>query len=223
MRGESTGQQMMLMTLSASDFVPQDHPLRRIKALADRALADLDKQMDAMYSEVGRPSIPPERLLKACLLIALYTLRSERMLCEQLQYNFLFRWFLDMEHNEEVFDSSVFAKNKVRLLEHDMARAFFGEILKQAREAHLLSDEHFSVDGTLIEAWASQKSFKPKAQKDGGEPPAGRCRACPDGEPQWLLRGSHGLSGDGNGGARGGRGDAGEAAERYDGWRRQAI
>jgi transposase len=126
---------------------------------------------DSMYSTTGRPSIPPERLLKSTLLMALYTVRSERLFCEQLDYNILFRWFLDMNLDEESFDHSSFTRNRDRLLIHDVAKEFFRTVVEQARAAGLLSDEHFSVDGTLIEAWASLKSFRKKGEKPGDRPP----------------------------------------------------
>ena len=170
MRGENVRQRAMLVVFDAEQRVPKSHPLRRIKVLADAALAQLSPRFDQMYSAVGRPSIPPERLLKASLLMALYTVRSERMLCEQLDYNFLFRWFLDLEADEASFDHSTFSRNRARLLEHAVADEFFRAVVAQARARQLLSDEHFTVDGTLIEAWASLKSFK---RKDAGpqEPP----------------------------------------------------
>jgi transposase len=152
----------MLMIMEAGDRVPKEHPLRRIKELADVALARLSSLFDEMYSVLGRPSIPPERLLKASLLMALYTVRSERMFCEQLDYNLLFRWFLDMDVAESSFEHSTFSRNRTRLLEHDVAREFFTCVVAQARDLQLLSDEHFTVDGTLVEAWASLKSFKPR-------------------------------------------------------------
>jgi transposase len=173
MRGEHGRQRAILVIFDAEQRVPQRHPLRRIKALADAALAQLSPRFDEMYSAVGRPSIPPERLLKASLLMALHTVRSERMFCEQLDYNFLFRWFLDLEADEPSFDHSTFSRNRARLLEHAVADEFFRTIVAQARALKLLSDEHFTVDGTLIEAWASLKSFK---RKDAGpcEPPDDR-------------------------------------------------
>src|SRR6266852_7716452 len=170
MRGEERQQRSMLMVLNLEQRVPQDHPLRRIKQLAETVLQGLSPTFDAMYSAVGRPSIPPERLLKASLLMALYTVRSERLLCEQLDYNFLFRWFLDLEVDETGFDHSTFSRNRARLLEHAVAGEFFRAVVGQARTRKPLSDEHFTVDGTLVEAWASLKSFK---RKDVGqsEPP----------------------------------------------------
>jgi len=137
----------------------------------DKALAELSPTFTHMYAEAGRPSIPPERLLKACLLIALYSVRSERQFCERLQYDLLFKWFMDMNIIDPAFDNSVFSKNKERLLEHDIAREFLGAVLAEARGRKLLSEDHFTVDGTLLEAWASLKSFRPK---DGsGSAPAG--------------------------------------------------
>jgi len=152
----------MLMVLNLEQRVPQEHPLRRIKQLAETVLQRLSASFDRMYSATGRPSIPPERLLKASLLMALYTVRSERLLCEQLDYNLLFRWFLEMELDEASFDHSSFSANRKRLLEHEVAGEFFRGVVAQARALKLLSGEHFTVDGTLIEAWASLKSFRRK-------------------------------------------------------------
>src|SRR5271167_3350219 len=152
MRGEKPKQGSMLMLMSPETVVPTDHPLRAIKKLADEALAKLSPTFDAMYASVGRPSIPPERQLKAMLLMALYTVRSERMFCEQLAYNLLFRWFLDMDMVEPAFDPTVFTKNRQRLLDHDVAGEFFRAVVEQARASKLMSSEHFTVDGTLIEA-----------------------------------------------------------------------
>ena len=165
MRGEERRQRAMLVVIDPEQLVPKGHPLRRIKELADATLVQLSPTLDAMYSAVGRPSIPPERLLKASLLMALYTVRSERLFCEQLDYNFLFRWFLDLEADEPSFDHSTFSRNRQRLLAHDLAREFFAGVVAQAGALRLLSDEHFTVDGTLVEAWASLKSFR---RKDAG-------------------------------------------------------
>ena len=162
MRGEERQQRSMLMVLNLEQRVPKDHPLRRIKQLAETVLQGLSPSFDVMYSATGRPSIPPERLLKASLLMALYTVRSERLLCEELDYNLLFRWFLDMELDEASFDHSSFSANRKRLLEHAVAGEFFRGVVEQARALKLLSGEHFTVDGTLIEAWASLKSFQRK-------------------------------------------------------------
>ena len=160
----------MLMLMSPESRVPASHPIRRIKKLADDALATLSPTFDEMYSTLGRPSIPPERLLKATLLMALYTIRSERQFCEQLNYNLLYRWFLDMDMTEDGFDPTVFTHNRVRLIAHDVAGEFFRAVVEQARAAHLMSSEHFTVDGTLIEAAASLKSFK-KKDEDDTKPP----------------------------------------------------
>ena len=151
----------MLCLVSLESRVPSDHPLREIKKLADAALRELSPVFDAMYAQTGRPSVPPERLLKSLLLIALHSIRSERQFCEQLEYNLLFRWFVDMDMLEEAFDASTFSRNRERLMEHEVAALFFAAVRERA--ANLMSSEHFSVDGTLIEAWASLKSFVPKA------------------------------------------------------------
>src|SRR5262249_2379908 len=166
MRGEEQRQQAMLIVIDPEKRVPKDHPIRRIKQLAGAALEGLSPLFDQMYSAVGRPSIPPERLLKASLLMALYTVRSERMFCERVDYDLMFRWFVDLEMDEPSFDHSTLSRNRARLLEHEVAGEFFGAVVEQARGLKLLSDEHFTVDGTLVEAWASLKSFK---CKDGGK------------------------------------------------------
>jgi transposase len=145
--------------------MPEDHPLRGIRAMVDTILKEMSPRFARLYSEVGRPSIPPERLFRALLLQIFYTVRSERLLVEQLQYNLLFRWFVGMDMDEEVWNHAVFSKNRERLLNEDVAEAFFQRVLKQARP--YLSDEHFTVDGTLLEAWASQKSFRRKDEQDG--------------------------------------------------------
>ena len=157
----------MLAFIDLEARVPPDHPLRVIKRLADEALAELSDVFDRMYAEAGRPSIPPERLLKASLLIALYSVRSERAFCEELDYHLLFRWFLDMDLIEPSFDATTFTKNRQRLLQHRVGQELFDEVIGQAHARGLLSDEHFTVDGTLIEAAASLKSFK---RKDGQPP-----------------------------------------------------
>ena len=171
MRGEREQQQVMMFVICPEDMIPSDHPIRAIKKLADRELKRLSPLFDSMYSKEGRPSIPPERLLKSVLLMALFSVRSERQICEQLNYNFMFRWFLDMTVNEAVFNDSVFAKNKERLLKAEVAQAFFNGIVQQARDGGLMSKDHFTVDGTLIDAWASMKSFQ-KRDKPDDEPPA---------------------------------------------------
>jgi transposase len=176
MRGEDKKQASMLMLMSPETRVPQTHPLRAIKKLADEALAKLSPVFDAMYAEGGRPSIPPERLLKSMLLIALYSMRSERQFCEQLDYNLLFRWFLDMDMVEPSFVPTVFTHNRERLIIHDAAGEFLRAIVEQARKARLMSADHFTVDGTLIESWASLKSFKKKDDDQGppDDPACGR-------------------------------------------------
>jgi len=171
MRGKKDTQVTMLSLVTANDLVPEDHPIRKIKPMVDKALGELSPTFTKMYAETGRPSIPPEHLLKACLLIALYSVRSERQFCDRLQYDLLFKWFLDLNIIDPAFAASVFSKNKERLLEHKVAREFLGAVLDEARRRKLLSEDHFTVDGTLLEAWASLKSFRPK---DGtGSPPAG--------------------------------------------------
>jgi transposase len=166
MRGQDTQQSAMFSYLAPEERVPEDHPLRPIRRMVDVSLKALSPCFDAMYAAYGRPSIAPEKLLRALLLQVLYTVRSERMLMEQLTYNLLFRWFVGLNMDETVWVPTVFSKNRDRLLESDIAEKFFAQVLAQAREAGLLSDEHFSVDGTLIEAWAGHKSFQ---RKDGGD------------------------------------------------------
>lgn len=164
MRGKVDAQADMLALISPESVVPREHPLRRIKPLVDSVLKDMSALFDEMYAELGRPSIPPERLLKAKLLQALYTIRSENLLVESLHYNLLFRWFLDLNMTDPIWDNSTFSKNQQRLLQHRTADLFFSSIVELARGHGWVSDEHFTVDGTLIEAWASLKSFQPKGQ-----------------------------------------------------------
>ncbi len=156
MRGKDTQQSTMFSYLSPEQRVPADHPLRRIHPIVDVALKALYISFDEMYSAVGRPSIAPEKLLKALLLQALFTIRSERLLMEQLSYNLLFRWFVGLNLDEPVWVATVYSKNRDRLLESDIAGKFFAQVLDQARAVQLLSDEHFSVDGTLIGVGESQ-------------------------------------------------------------------
>jgi transposase len=165
MRGHVDPQSHMFSYFSPEERVPGGHPLRSIKAYTESALKQIRPLLDGLYSEIGRPSIPPERLLKAQLLIALYSVRSDRLFCEMLDYNILFRWFLDMNLQEASFDASTFSKNRERLAGEEIALKLFDAVVREARRLDLLSDEHFSVDGTLIEAWASMKSYRPK---DGG-------------------------------------------------------
>jgi transposase len=168
MRGKQTSQ-MTFSTVSPESRVPAGHPIRAIKVLADAQLAELSPLFDEMYSSTGRPSIPPERLLKGSLLMALYTIRSERQFCERLDYDLLFRFFLGMNLDDDTFDPTVFTKNRDRLLAADVARLFFEGVVAIAKQRGLISAEHFTVDGTLIEAWASLKSFKKRGSKD--DPP----------------------------------------------------
>src|ERR1700750_2194364 len=170
MRGADSQSGQRFSYLSPESLVPQEHPLRAIRLLVNAALERLSPAFAAIYSESGRPSIPPERLLRALLLQAFFSVRSERQLMEQISYNMLFRWFVGLSMDAPVWDVTVFTKNRDRLLEGDVARAFLAAILGDPQVKPLLSSEHFSVDGTLIEAWASIKSFRPK--DDSGEPPA---------------------------------------------------
>ena len=159
----------MMLGLTPDGFVPKSHPLRRIKPLADSALRRMSPLFDDIYADNGRPSIPPEHLLKASLLMAFYTVRSERQFCEQLRYNLLFKWFLDLNVEDEPFHPTTFTKNRERLLEADAVRVLLKEVVKGARRRRLLSQDHFSVDGTLLEAWASHKSYRPRDER----PPRG--------------------------------------------------
>jgi transposase len=171
MRGGDVRTEALFSYLSCEARVPKDHPLRPIRTLVDQALAVLSPVFDQLYSDIGRPSIPPEKLLRALLLQALYSVRSERQLMEQLDHNLLFRWFVGLAMDAPIWDVTVFTKNRERLLEGEVAAEFFQAVLGQPEVRALLSDEHFSVDGTLIEAFASMKSFRPKAD-GGGVPPA---------------------------------------------------
>jgi transposase len=169
MRGQDHQQSDIFSYLSPEQRVRQDHPLRAIRAMADLALWSMSARFDAMYAKTGRPSIPPEKLLRAQLIQMLYSVRSERLLMEEIDYSVLYRWFVGMNLDEPVWDVTVFTKNRDRLLDGDVAREFLCEVVKQAQEKNLTSDEHFTVDGTLIEAWASLKSFQHKDQKN--QPP----------------------------------------------------
>jgi transposase len=170
MRGNDRQQSDMYSYLSPEERVRSNHPLRAIRAMADEALKNMSKRFDTMYAKTGRPSIPPEKLLRAQLIQMLYSIRSERLLMEEIDYSMLFRWFVGMNLDEPVWDVTVFTKNRNRLLEGDVAREFLCEVIAQAQAQGLTSDEHFTVDGTLIEAWASLKSFQRKDQKDGAPP-----------------------------------------------------
>lgn len=170
MRGIENQQRALFSYLSQEDRIPQDHPLRTLRAMVDPMLESLSGRFDKLYADTGRPSIPPEQLLRSLLVQILYTIRSERLLMEQLEYNLLFRWFVGLSMDEEVWDHSVYSKNRDRLLEGDIANEFLKKVLELARRHHLLSDEHFTVDGTLIEAWAGQKSFKRKEEPSDSTP-----------------------------------------------------
>ena len=162
MRGSDGMQESLFMMSKLDDFVPSDHPLRPIQVLVNEALARLNGLFNEIYADTGRESIAPEKLMRALLLQVFYSVRSERQVCEQLRYNLLFRWFVGLAIDDAVWDHSVFSKNRDRLLEHAVVEAFFTEIMQLADAKGLLSKEHFSVDGTLIQAWASHKSFRPK-------------------------------------------------------------
>jgi transposase len=164
MRGDDQQQSDLYSYVSPEQRVPADHPLRPLRKRVDLIFRRLSPRFDAMYAERGRPSIAPEKLLRALLLQCLYSVRSERLLMEELDYNLLFRWFVGLNMDDPVWDPTVFSKNRERMMEADVARAFFEEVGQLARREGLMSNEHFTVDGTLIEAWASQKSFKPKAE-----------------------------------------------------------
>ena len=176
MRGHDDRSEFLFSYVAPEHRVPKDHPLRTVRALTDAALTRLSPRFRKLYSDIGRPSIPPEQLLRALLLQVLYSVRSERLLIEQLEYNLLFRWFIGLGMDEAVWNHSTFSKNRDRLLEGDIAQAFFEEVLAAARAERLLSDEHFTIDGTLIDAWASHKSVQPK--NDG--PPSGTGSGNPD-------------------------------------------
>ena len=189
MRGFDSKSEALFTYVTPESFVPKDHPLRAIRKMADEALAGMDKLFDSMYATTGRSSIPPEKLLKAQLLMILYSIRSNRQLVEQIHYNFLFRWFLGMSLDEKVWDHSSFSQNNDRLIGSEVAAEFLSRILAQAERKRLLSREHFTVDGTLIEAWASIKSFKPK---DGPPSAGGGRNDAVDFKGQKLTNDTHG-------------------------------
>jgi len=170
MRGIDHQQADMFSYLSPEQRVRKDHPLRAVRALTDEVLFSMSPLFDAMYADFGRPSIPPEKLLRSQLLQMLYSVRSERLLMEEIDYSILFRWFVGLNLDEAVWDATTFTKNRDRLLEGSVAREFLLQVVKRAREAGLVSDEHFTVDGTLLEAWASLKSFQAKDQKTATPP-----------------------------------------------------
>ena len=167
MRGDDQKQSAMFSYITLAERIPSDHPARQIRALVDRALERLDAEFEKLYSETGRPSIAPERLLRATLLMILYSIRSERQLMEQMNYNLLFRWFVGLEMDDAVWDATVFTKNRERLIEGAVSQLLLESVLVEARAHQLLSEEHFTVDGTLIQAWAAARSFKEKS-----DPPA---------------------------------------------------
>jgi transposase len=173
MRGDTTRQVMMTAT-TPEQLVPMDHPIRKIKPIVDGALARLSPVFEDIYSRIGRPSIPPEHLLKAQLLVALFSVPSARRFCDQLQYNMLFKWFLDLNIDDQPFHASTFSKNQERLLSSEVARLFLLEIVEEARRQDLISSDHFSVDGTLLEAWASLKSLRRRDGDDADPPWPGR-------------------------------------------------
>jgi transposase len=177
MRGPDVTQEGLFVTRQTADYVPVAHPLRAIREIFNRALRDMDVLFESVYEDRGRYSVPPERLLRGLVLQALYGIRSERLLCEQLGYNLLYRWFVGWSMDDPAWDHSTYTKNRDRLIEHEVVRSLFGQVMQQAKQAHLLSDEHFSVDGTLIRAWASHKSFVPK---DGPPPPSSGSRSNPE-------------------------------------------
>src|SRR5678810_1363782 len=168
MRGEDQQQNHIFSYLSPEARVRKDHPLRAIRVMVDEVLSQLSPRFNRMYASVGRPSIAPEKLLRAQLLEMLYSIRSERLLMEEMDYNLLFRWFVGLNADEGVWDATTFTKNRDRLLEADVAKEFLARVVEQARGKGLTSDEHFTVDGTLLEAWAGAKSFQ---QKDKKQPP----------------------------------------------------
>jgi transposase len=163
----------MLSTLNPEDLIPGDHQIRRIRVVVHAVLGELDDEFSVMYATTGRPSVPPKQLLKASVLMAMYSMRSERAFCERLNYDLLFKWFLDLTINARAFDPTTFSKNRQRLLDHEIADRFFAAVVRQAKLRRYVSSDHFSVHGTLLEAWASHKSFQPK---DGPPPslPLGR-------------------------------------------------
>lgn len=182
MRGHDDQQEGMFSYISLEKRVPEDHPLRRVRRMTEAALQNMSPLFAKLYSPMGRPSIAPERLLRALLLQAFYSVRSERLLMEQLDYNLLFRWFVGLPADDAVWDVTVFTKNRDRLLEGEIAQVFFEQVLEQAAQQGLLSDEHFTVDGTLIEAWANRRSFQEK------QPPPSRGSG---NKGQKLLRDTH--------------------------------
>ena len=188
MRGADERTDFLFSYVSPEHRVPADHPLRPIRQMTDATLGHLSTRFETMYSELGRLSIPPEQLLRALLLQVLYSIRSERQLCERLRYDMLFRFFLELQVDGPTFDPSGFAHNRDRLLQADVARLFFEGVLRQAKSAQLISKEHFTVDGTLMEAWASLKSFKPKTKFTGKSVRTKLTSPRRTRRPSWLER-----------------------------------
>ena len=177
MRGADVTQEGLFIVKKTADYVPADHPLIAIREIVNTALREMDRLFESMYEERGRYSVPPEWLLRGLIVQALYGIRSERLLCEQLGYNMLFRWFVGLGMEDGAWDHSIYTQNRDRLIDHDAIRTLFGKVMQQAEEANLLSSEHFSVDGTLIRAWASIKSFVPK---DGPPPDKSGSKSNPE-------------------------------------------
>ncbi len=171
MRGTTDGQLTMCMVVDPGELIPEQHPIRRIRPFVESALTRLEPTFEEMYAKVGRPSIPPEQLLKASVLMALYSIRSERQFCERLQYDLLFKWFLGLNVQDPAFDATSFSKNRERLMDHLVWKLFFQAVLEEARQRHLLSNQHFTVDGTLLESWASLKSLERKPNQGGQHKP----------------------------------------------------
>jgi transposase len=191
MRGPDAMQESLFTVAKLDDFVPADHPLRSIRVLVNDALTAMSAQFNAIYADSGRDSIAPEKLIRALLLQVFYSIRSERQLCEQLRYNLLYRWFVGMALDDAIWDHSTFSKNRDRLLAHQVVEGFFAEVMCLADARGLLSKEHFSVDGTLIQAWASQKSFRPKDGSDDQRPGGGGRNAQADWRGQSRRNDTH--------------------------------
>ena len=220
MRGTFDDQGRLFSYISPEQRVPATHPLRTIRTLVREVFSDLDHDFRTLYSTTGRPSIPPEQLLSALLLQVFYGVRSERQLMEQLDYNLLYRWFVGLSPDDAVWDATTFTKNRERLQQGDVFNRFMEKLLRHQNVAPLLSDEHFSVDGTLIEARAGHKSFKPKTD------PAGDRGTRYDGKQERSGRRGTGYAGQRHGGTRGIGGDAGEeslATDTHHRWRRQGL
>ena len=181
MRGSTERQMTMCMVVDPGELIPQQHPIRRVRPFVESALARLEPTFEAMYAKVGRPSIPPEQLLKASVLMALYSIRSERQFCERLQYDLLFKWFLGLNVEDPAFDATSFSKNRERLMDNLVSKLFFQAVLEEARQQRLLSNQHFTVDGTLLESWASLKSLERKPNLGGQHKPKRRRGGGPKG------------------------------------------